>query len=218
MEELNKRPATGLKVAKIIGNILFYTIIACLLFYSLIIITSRSDNNIPNVFGNGFLAVETNSMDGDLEDSFKENDLIFVKILKESDKPLKIGDVITFKDPSKNGALNTHRIVNIIQGHYQTQGDNTSSPDTFLISDDEVVAIYNGKIEGLGGFIEFVQSPIGFGLLVLLPIFLVLVYQGFKVVYAVFAIKKERLVQDHEAEKERMKQELLEELKKQQNL
>lgn len=214
MEDIKKNPATGLKVAKIVGNVIFYTIIAMLLLYSVIVITSRGNNDIPNVFGNGFLAVETDSMVGDNEDSFNPNDLIFVKILKDDQKSFNVGDVVTFKDPAKQGALNTHRIVEIVDGYYRTQGDNTREPDFYLLENEDIVAIYSGKIAGLGGFILFIQSQLGFGLLVLLPIFLVLVYQGYKVLSAIFAIKKEKLVKEHEAEKERMKQELLEELKK----
>ncbi|VEU83327.1 signal peptidase I [Acholeplasma hippikon] len=225
MEQVKKQP-TGVKVAKIIFNVLFYLIIATLLLYSVIVIASRgNENNIPNIFGNGFLAVKSESMEGTNPDSFSKNDLIFVKILKESEKEFQVGQVVTFKDPAKRGELNTHRIVEIIGNYYRTQGDNTNEPDFYLLEAEDIVAVYTGKAKGLGGFVLFIQSQTGFALLVLLPIFLVLVYQGYKVLSAVFAIKKEKLIQQHaeekakaqaelEAEKERMRQELLEELKK----
>lgn len=225
MEHVEKTPTSTLKVLKIVGNVLFYAVIAILLLYSLIVITSRGSNNIPNVFGKGFLAVETDSMVGSNPDSFNPNDLIFVKILKEDEKNFVVGQIVTFKDPSKNYALNTHRIVAIVDGYYQTQGDNEQQADFYLLEGDDIVALYEGKVLGLGGFVLFIQSQLGFGLLVLLPIFLVLLYQGYKVVAAVFAIKKEKLIKAHEeekakaqaeleAEKERMRKELLEELKK----
>src|SRR5690554_3406935 len=134
-----KKTIRGVKITL---NVLFYTIIALLLLYSIIVITSRGANDIPNVFGNGFLAVETDSMVGDKPDSFNPNDLIFVKILNDDQKNnLTEGDIITFKDPAKGGALNTHRIVDIrSDGFIQTQGDNENQPDFFLLEHSDIVA------------------------------------------------------------------------------
>lgn len=226
MDEVKKENKKTLKTVKIVLNVLFYSVVALLLIYSIIVITSRGANDIPNVFGNGFLAVETDSMVGDKPDSFNPNDLIFVKILNDEQKNnLTEGDIITFKDPAKGGALNTHRIVDIrSDGFIQTQGDNENQPDFFYLEHSDIVAKYTGKIPAVGGFIIFLQSQLGFGLLILLPIFLVLVYQGYVLLNNVFLIKKDKLEKAHalekeqaklelEQEKERIRQELLEELK-----
>ncbi|WP_264229452.1 signal peptidase I [Acholeplasma laidlawii] len=227
MDEVKKDYSKTIKGIKIGLNVLFYTVIALLLLYSIIVITSRGANDIPNIFGNGFLAVETDSMVGDKPDSFNPNDLIFVRILNEEQKDaLVVGDIITFKDPAKGGALNTHRIVDVrSDGFIQTQGDNESQPDFYLLENSDIVAKYTGKWSGFGGFIIFLQSQLGFGLLVLLPIFLVLLYQGYVLLSNIFLIKKDKLEKTYEQdkaqakleleqEKERMRQELLEELKK----
>lgn len=222
----NKENKTLLKRVKFILNILFYSVVAMLLMYSVIVITSRGANDIPNIFGNGFLAVETDSMVGNNPDSFNPKDLIFVKILNDETKnTLEIGNIITFRDPSKGGALNTHRIVDIrSDGYIQTKGDNVSQPDLFLLDNQDVVARYTGKIGGLGGFILFIQSQLGFGLVILLPIFLVLIYQGYVLLSNIFLIKKDKLEKKYalekaqailelEKEKDRIRQELLDELK-----
>lgn len=230
MNDVKKEAKGTLKTLKVVLNVIFYSVVSLLLIYSVIVITSRGANDIPNVFGNGFLAVETDSMVGDKPDSFNPNDLIFVRILTDSQKAnLKAGDIITFKDPAKNGALNTHRIVDVREdGYIQTQGDNETQPDFFLLDHGDIVALYTGKIGGLGAFIIFLQSQLGFGLLVLLPIFLVLVYQGYVLLSNIFLIKKDKLEKEHaiekeqaklelEMEKERIRQELLEQLKESKN-
>lgn len=212
------------RITKIVLNVIFYTLIALILLYSIVVITSRGASDIPNVFGNGFLAVETDSMVGDNEDSFNPNDLIFVKILKDDEKRnLQVGQVITFIDHSRQGRLNTHRIIEVRPDGVRTQGDNASGPDLFITSYDDIVAVYQGKIGGLGGFVLFLQTQLGFGLVVLLPIFLLLIYQGIVLFMHIYELKREKLLieqkelqekakQELEAEKERIRQELLKEL------
>ncbi|MFA5693194.1 MAG: signal peptidase I [Acholeplasmataceae bacterium] len=211
-----KEPNKALKITKITLNVIFYTIIALLLIYSIIIISSRGDNNIPNVFGNGFLAVETDSMVGDNNDSFNPGDLIFVKILSDSQKEnLKVGDIITFKDPALQRRLNTHRIVDVrANGLIQTQGDKYDEPDFYLLEHSDIVAKYTGKIGGLGKFSLFLETQLGFGLVIILPIFLMLIYQGYILFSNIFEIKKEKAKEELTLEKEKMRQELLEELAK----
>jgi predicted membrane protein len=69
----------------------------------------------------------------------------------------------------------------------------------------------------------FLQTQLGFGLVVLLPIFLLLIYQGIVLFMHIYELKREKLLieqkelqekakQELEAEKERIRQELLKEL------
>ena len=216
MKEQNKT----LKIVKITLNVIFYTLIALLLLYSVIIISSRGNNKIPNLFGNGFLAVETDSMVGDNKDSFNPGDLIFVKILSDAEKAnLKEGDIITFIDPALSSKLNTHRIYEVRNdGLIQTKGDKYNDPDVYLLEGKDIIAIYTGKIAGLGKFTLFLNTQLGFGLVVLLPIFLMLVYQGYVLFSNLFDIKKEKAKEELSLEKERMREELLKELKAEEDL
>ena len=119
-----------LGILKIIGNVVFYLVIFALLLFSIMNINAGSKNGgFPNIFGKGFLSVQTNSMTRDdsfsgndeLKDlyagyavgSFASGDLVLVDVANENNvKALRQGDVITFFDTSIK-ALNTHRIVNI---------------------------------------------------------------------------------------------------------
>lgn len=125
-----------LKSLKITGNVIFYLIIVVLLMFSVANIRKKDKGSFANLFGKGFLTVESESMKGEGKDNFSIGDLIVVK--KATDKKianLKVGDIITFYDASLaakddgslSSYLNTHRIVYInTQGKnplYVTQGD-----------------------------------------------------------------------------------------------
>ena len=116
---------TPLFILKIVGNVLFYAVIITLLLFSIMNINAGSKNGgFPNIFGRGFLSVQSDSMtknggkltaDYDSYEigQFSKGDLLLVKVVKEKDiNNLKVGDVITFYDSSINN-LNSHRIVYI---------------------------------------------------------------------------------------------------------
>jgi signal peptidase len=117
-------------IAKIVGNVVFYAVIVMLLLFSIMNINAGSKNGgFPNIFGRGFLSVQTNSMvrneNGSYYDEveeayadyaieqFAKGDLVHAKVIKEKNfNNLQVGDVITFYDENLK-ALNTHRIVYI---------------------------------------------------------------------------------------------------------
>ena len=173
-EEKKKEPMTtkqkvflGLRIA---FNVVFYALIIFLFLFSLMNIRGgNGTDNFPNIFGKGFLSVQSDSMERDESIKNKwpkawENykigeintgDLVNADVFNpnNADK-LQIGDVITFVG-SVNGstALITHRIVDIrkdSQGNYifTTQGDRIaqSSPYNPNASDAEK---YIGQGSGL---------------------------------------------------------------------
>lgn len=84
-------------VLKIAGNVLFYTLIVLLLLFSISNLSIKSNKDIANIMGRGFLPVISDSMEGNNPDSFNKGSLVLVKLLSESDKDeLQVGDVITF--------------------------------------------------------------------------------------------------------------------------
>lgn len=131
----------GLKIA---GNIIFYLIIIALLLFSIMNINAGSKNGgFPNIFGKGFLSVQSDSMTRQDElpeeynnykiQGFAKGDLLYVKVLNNKNiNELKKGDVVTFYD-STIEALNTHRIVYITYNEDNTvnsvslQGDKSAS-------------------------------------------------------------------------------------------
>lgn len=113
-------------VLKIVGNVVFYFVLLLLLLFSIMNINAGSKNGgFPNIFGKGFLSVQSNSMTvlsgNKLPDGydkyeikqFAKGDLLYVDVVDAKRyQQLKVGDVVTFYDESiKN--LNSHRIVYI---------------------------------------------------------------------------------------------------------
>lgn len=153
----------GLKIA---GNVVFYAVILGLLIFSIMNIRSGKDS-FPNIFGKGFLAVVSDSMERQPESSTFKNpeewknykiqginkgDLIHADVFNGNINSLKVGDVITYYDSSLKG-LNSHRIVYIsVEGQYViTQGDKaaqfTPYDKTNPTSNENAILEMQGRIE-----------------------------------------------------------------------
>ena len=73
------------KVVNISFNIIFYTMLVVLTLFALANMKVKNENNIANIFGYGFLSVQSNSMFGELDDSFEKGDMILVKMLSDQE-------------------------------------------------------------------------------------------------------------------------------------
>ena len=233
-----------IKVLKIVGNVFFYLVIIFLLIFSIANIKVKKESDVPNVFGRGFIAVIRDSMEGNEEDSINEGDLIFVKMLDEKGiANLEIGDIVTFFDWNIM-ALNTHRIKEIVIENDEvvrvyTQGDKAALSAEYVIDGnnsgkqyetvlvDDLKAKQTSTWANVGDTLVFIQTPLGFGLVVIVPIILLVVYQAVILVRTILAINRNKLEEKHaldkedtlkqlESDKEKMRAELLEELKKEQ--
>lgn len=226
---MNKNMGVAKRILKITLNTLFYLLILLLLLFSISNIRTKREDDIPNVFGRGFVNVLSESMDGSEKDfkvnSFKKDALVFVKLLKEEDKQnLKVGDIVVFwgqLDPTnpKSKGFIIHRIIAIDfeKKLVQTQGDNrVTNPRWEETSFSGIKAIATSKVETIGGAMRFAQTSTGFALLILLPLALLIVYEIFVLVRFIIKNNKEKLEIEYELEKEKMKQELLKELKEEQ--
>lgn len=219
------------KSLKISINVFFYLVIIFMMIFSLANIRVKTDNDIPNIFGTGFLAVASDSMRGEQEDSFNRGDMIFVKMLDDQTRQqLAVGDIVTFFDRSIR-ALNTHRIVEIMEYDDQillvTQGDNTPGPDMPILLDD-ALAIHRSTWSGVGNTLAYMQTPVGFALFVILPVVFILIYEGIILGRNILMLNKSKLEEQYatdkeeaqkalEAEKALIRQQVLEELKKEQS-
>lgn len=208
------------KTIKIVLNVIFYIFIAVLLVFSVMNIRAgNKGDNFPNIFGRGFLVVESDSMSyndklSDDDVYFEVGDLIHVKTASDYDKThLHVGDVITFYDHNLK-ALNSHKIVYIPSGEYKnvfTQGnkaaqyrpfDTVNLENNYLQNDYEEVAltdirgVYTGKTQNVGGFIDWLSEPNpakgGFLYIVVLPAIIFLIYEIVLVVLNVISLKNSK--------------------------
>ena len=202
------------KLTKIL-NIIVDVLVVCVLIVSILILTmvltSKGDAGVPNVFGKAPITVLSDSMDGDKADSFKKGDLLLCDVVdKSGDLDFKEGDIITFKlsgvDINEDGEDDyiTHRIYKVNEdGTYLTKGDNEKTNPTYDqdknanawpdVTVFDIVAVYHGaKIGGLGNFIAYLQTGLGFFLIVLLPMIIFFLYQAVRVVINIIAYNKEK--------------------------
>ena len=275
VETEKKAPKTTKEKVKfilsIVFNVLFYIIIALLLLWSIMNINAGSSNQgFPNLFGKGFLSVQSNSMTRDKTftvsdelqaeyDSyaigeFAKGDLLNVDVFNVNDfDNLKVGDVITFYDESIK-ALNSHRVVYLIkdsedhteilavQGDYSVwiygryQGSANPSLSNDLLGRGDVKTFSAGNANLIKGVATSVNYGGGNVLdnihnnwlwYFVFPVAVLLIFELFMVIKnfmdlkgtkqkAALATDKEALLAEVQAEKEKMRQELLAELKAQQ--
>jgi len=241
------------KVLSIVFNTLFYAFLVVLFAFSISNIRSKK-NNIPNIFGVGYLTAQSGSMTG----TFEAGDNIWVRIANEKKiSKLKVGDIITFYDEDidytlnefgitdDGTSLNTHRIVDIkedasgkktyiCQGDYlkgtPQEYDSSRENNTGIqkVSADNIRAIYTRNMsKGMTGILKFAKSSLGYGLCIVLPTALLLVYEVVMLIRNIMKLNKEKLEaqmaetqaaqqEDLEAQKQRMREELLAELRAEQ--
>ena len=241
------------KVVYIALNVLFYSFIIFLLAFAIANISAKKHNNIPSIFGYGFLTVASDSMDMTNEqgieakkDSFKIGDLLIVKIAndKRIEKLTPEEDIITYFDANKNIFI-THRLVDIVgEGNtaiYVTQGDKVEvtnpsanyapgDEDMYMVEqhfNSEILAIYSGKMGGVGKVLTYLQTKAGFGLCIVLPTALLLIFEAYLLIKNLFEINRQKLAEefgnkgssqnvnfDIEEEKRKIREQLLAEMKK----
>ena len=155
----------------------FFTFINCCaivlivasLFVLLTVVMTPS-GQVPQVMGFSILQVLTGSM----EPTIPEGSML---LIQETDpKSLQPGDIISFfsPDPSLDGALNTHRIQQVVaEGdtlEFITKGDANFLEDQQPVAAQQVVGKVIFISPTLGKFVRLISNPLVFGLAILLPL------------------------------------------------
>ncbi|HBL40466.1 MAG TPA: signal peptidase I [Ruminococcaceae bacterium] len=208
------------KTLSIIGSVVVTIIVVfAVVMTAMVIVSTKSDSGMPNLFGKSLFFVKTDSMKSD--EGFNQGDLIIVDMLTEEEADnLKVGDVITFWRIYNNEKyLETHRIIEdtytqytkeIVDGiwvhggikNYVTKGDNTididylsdlSGPDYACASN--IVGKWSGvAIPKVGTVLNFLQQPTGFLLCVVVPMAVFFFYELYRFIVALGDKKKESAV------------------------
>lgn len=117
--------------------------------------------------------------------SIEVNDAIVVIRTDE----INVSDVITFfsRDKYYYGMTITHRVIgkqldNTGDYTYKTKGDNNDLADTALVSSDDIYGKVILTIPKFGHVQSFVTSPFGFLISIFVPIFLVVIYEVWRII------------------------------------
>lgn len=189
-------------------NIAAICLIAMSIFVLLAVVLTPA-GQIPQVMGFSVLRVLTGSMKPEIP----EDSMLLVQ--KTDAASLQVGDVISFfsPDPSLNGALNTHRIVDIAEAdgslQFTTKGDANLIEDQYPVDESRVVGKVIFVSTRLGKLLRLISNPLVFGVAVLVPLVLILVGNLVSALKSAARLAKE--------EEEAAIRQALEELKAKQN-
>ncbi len=153
-----------MRVMKVIGRVLSITLTAILALFLVCnlytaMVRSNTGDPQPDIFGWSWSVVITGSM----EPNIHVDDLIFVH---EQDR-YAVNDVITYRSDTGRSVV-THRIIEITDDGYLTQGDANNTDDFYPVPATRVVGKVVGGIPFVGRLVSFLQTPIG--LLVVLAV------------------------------------------------
>ena len=176
----------GKRIANTIVNTILVLAIALAAVCTYVSYVSTSGNGVPSVFGIRMFSIQTDSM----YPTLLPGDLIFDTPVKDPGD-LRNGDIITYWTVI-NGerVLNTHKIVEIYSGGdyliFATKGDKSESVDPLTVHESEVVGKYAFRVAGLGKAFDYLQTPTGFLIVVVIPVFLFFLFhlvQFFRVLF-----------------------------------
>ncbi|WP_096156684.1 signal peptidase I [Bacillus sp. FJAT-45066] len=150
---------------------------------------SKGDiEKVPSIFGYKPLTILSNSM----QPEFNAGDVILIKPNLEP----KINDVVTFKHP--DGILVTHRIIDSSMENgqvvYITKGDNNNVQDDGRVTQESIIGVQTSVLPNAGHVAKFVSGPLGFILLIGLPVFLFLLIEIFQRTGVIASSKEEEVV------------------------
>ena len=113
-------------------------------------------------------------LSGSMEPDIKVGDLIIAK--KVNPSSIREGDVVTYKMDSLVNV--THRVVEVFSSDnnvaFKTKGDANNIEDSDLVLGDNLVGKLVFRIPKFGYFIDWVTTPLGFGILFILPVVILL--------------------------------------------
>lgn len=183
------------KILSVIGNVLLVIVIliaVAMTFASL----NTNDKGLPEV--GGFIVMNIQS--GSMEPAIKTGDLIITKTVKKPYE-LKVGDVVSYVGyENKDLIIITHRITSVVgEGgavSYVTKGDNNPTVDEVEVTPSSIVSKYDGiRIPVLGTIFSFLSGRVGFFICIVLPLFILFVYQIYKFISTIMEEKKKELIE-----------------------
>ena len=216
--------AKAMKVLKIVGNVVIWLIVAFAVVTTIFAFAARNgEDGLPTIGKTCYLTVQSDSM----KPTFKKGDMLISKYLVGTQDifHLQKDQVITFRTKiNGEAALNTHRIVGLSVDEngavveYYTQGDNREmSKIAEAVNPVDVVAVWTEtRIGGVGKMINFLQTRLGFGLCIVLPMLLFFGYELYRFIVALMAVKNTGKKQITAADEELIKQKAIEEYLRQQ--
>ena len=210
--EANTAPAeaekgTGKKdTKKIVNNIVNVILVIAIILAAIstyISFVSTSGNGVPSIFGVSVLSIQTDSM----YPTLKMGDLIIDTTVRDASK-LRPGDIITFwTNIEGNRVLNTHRISQVYQFgdnlKFMTSGDRDGTLDPIDVHESEIVGKYQFRIPGVGKVVDYLQTKVGFFILVIIPVLIFFIFHLVQFFRVLFEYQNVKMLIKYEQERGR---------------
>ncbi len=181
--KLNNELSKKDKVLNIVGIVLCVILLPILIFNCVLIVKGIANpDQVPSIGNKIPLIVVSQSMDP----TIKKNDFIVCQKVDIDD--IKVGDVISFFDPTPNASENsvvTHRVVSIDvdkwtgEKSFWTKGDNKiNSLDGFPVPEENIIGVWTEfRIGVIGSVILFSQSVWGLIVFIGIPVGFIVFYE-----------------------------------------
>lgn len=182
-----KKESKTKRVLNIVVNTLLVIAIILAAICTYVSYVNTSGNGVPSIFGIRMFSVQTDSM----YPTLKPGDMIFDTAVEDPGE-LRKGDIVTYWTViDGERVLNTHVIHEIYDGGgyliFETKGQKNTSVDPLTVHESEIVGKYTGtRISGLGKVFDYLQTPTGFFVVVLIPVILFFIFhliQFFRVLF-----------------------------------
>lgn len=220
------------KILNVFINILIVVVLVVSILIAVFALTSKA-SGVSTIFGFTIQTVQTDSMKGGSDEfeggDFEKGDVIIGKATNSDENATyQVGDIVTYvgilSGTDAEGMI-THRIIEVSTLRddsdrivYRTKGDNNYDADQedgdtiYYIPAKDIKSVYYNKdfhgttIKGLGGFLDFIQTQMGFFLVVLLPMIIFFLYEMIRVIFNAANYRNEKKKEQEDKEKEEEKQ------------
>lgn len=176
------------KLISKITKILSYCLFGLIISLSVFTLTLKFLGEAPNIFGYNFYYVLTQSMEPEISAG---EIIIGQKVEPES---LRVGDIVTYKGESgsvKNKII-THKIIDINDGMFTTQGVANDIPDPPIYS-TQIISKYVASVPLAGKIFTVINTEYGFIFLIVTPLVLLIINEISTIVKAFKENKEEHL-------------------------
>lgn len=199
-----------MKIWRRISNILVWAVVALsvLVMIFTIISVNTFNRNDRNILGYRAYIVLSDSM---AKTDFDAGDLVLVKQVNPD--TLRPGDIIAYRSQNTEnyGQTVTHKIREITtdgSGNvgFVTYGTTTDTNDETIVTYPFVLGKYQFSLPKVGTFFQFLKTPQGYIVCILLPFLMLIAYQGLSVV-RMFRLYKQEQMEELQAEKDRIEAE-----------
>lgn len=179
------------KHLKFVLNIIIWIFIVIAVAITVLSLNTK-EKGVSNLLGYIPLSIQSASM----EPTINTGDLIISKKVDHSE--LEKGDIISFFSIEQDKVVViTHRIVEVKTSanmtSFVTKGDNNPLNDKNEVVPGDVISKYNGvKISNGGYILDFFKSKIGFFVCIILPLFIIFIYQLISFVLLIVRLKHDK--------------------------